>query len=522
MLPARPFPKLSLEVRALAWSAIDSIRTTPRLTLASVWEALPLSLAMMAGGLTGIPLSDFWWHLRLGQVIWTQRWLGPGDIFSFTTPGAFAPPVQWLGELYLYFVYSLGGLELVLLANALLLAVVVWLIQRAVRVAGGGQRLSAVVTMAFVFACVLPNLDARPQIIGFVVFAFWSLLLVRYLRGLRSPLWLVFPTAVIWNNANGTVIVGAGLLATVWVGEALQARLGARLRLRQAGLRLRGLGLAAASIPAAMLMNPWGLDLFGYLKDYVTDVKMRQLISEWRPPTVDTLWGLLFFALLLTSIGCLALAPRRLDLTELLVFLVFAALAIQAQRNSVWFGIVAAPIVGTRLQSIIDLWPRPIQSPERVGLNYLLAGTLVALTVLALPWFRQSLPLPAGQRQLIDKTTPVTAVEYAASHFPSERFFHPYTYGSYMVWATYGRLPVFIDGRYNHYAPAGVMEDYRRIIQAEDWENALAKYGIRHVMLSLDSGEASSMKPLLREMRRSPGWRAVYEDEHAVIFVAAE
>ena len=140
--------------------------------------------------------------------------------------------------------------------------------------------------------------------------------------------------------------------------------------------------------------------------------------------------------------------------------------------------------------------------------------------ILALPWFRQSLPLPEDQRRLINRTTPVAAVEYAASHYQGERFFHPYAYGSYMLWAAYGRLEVFVDGRYNHYAPAGVMDDYRDIVKANEWQAVFAKYGIRHALVAKDSSEAESMEALLKALRRAPDWEVVYEDEHAVIFVA--
>ena len=351
----------------------------PRLTLATVWSLLAVTFALLAGELHVIPVADFWWHLRLGQIIWTERQLPTVDGLSFTARGAFAPAVQWLGELYLYLTFALGGLELVLLANALLLATVAALMLLTCREEGAGARVGALVTMAFLFVGVFPSGDARPQVLGFVIFALWYLLLIRY-RLRSSPLvCLVPPTAVIWNNANGTVLLGLGLLAVAWVGEALNLLLQGRLGLILPSRKLRGLGVAVVSVPLTMLLNPWGLDLFRYLRDYVTDTAMRQIISEWRPPTVDDPLGLCFFTLLLASVACFALSPRRLDLAELLVFLAFTALAIQAGRNSVWFAIVAAPLVAGRLQSILDLWPRAAEGPEHVGVNYVLAGVFSLL-----------------------------------------------------------------------------------------------------------------------------------------------
>ena len=74
---------------------------------------------------------------------------------------------------------------------------------------------------------------------------------------------------------------------------------------------------------------------------------------------------------------------------------------------------------------------------------------------------------------MIDPKTPVAAVEYAASHYPGERFFHPYATGSYTIWAARDRLQVFVDGRYDLYA-GPVIDDFRAITGLEKWEEKLA------------------------------------------------
>lgn len=500
-------------------TASQTRRQLPQLALGAVWALLPLFLAAVASETLVIPLSDFWWHLRLGEIIWTQRQWPTVDTLSYTATGAHYPAFEWLGEVYLYLTYALGGVQMVLFVDAIIISGVALLMLLAARELGARARVSGLCTAIFLFAGVLPNRDARPQILGFLVFALWYLLLIRYRGGRATRLWIFFPTAVLWTNANGTVIIGAGMLAVASLGEALAALLGGRFGRPLPPARLRNLGVAAASVPAAMLINPWGADLFRLLHEFLSDPYVRRVISEWRPPTVDSTHGTIMLALLLASAGCLALAPRRLGLTDTLLFLAFAALMVQSERNSVWFSIVAGPIIAGQVQTIVDLLPHPVEGRERVALNYCLVSVMAILALLALPWLRLSLPLPEDRRLLIDKATPVASVEYAASHYQGERFFHPYTYGSYMLWATYGRLPVFIDGRYNHYAATGVLDDYMKICRAEDWEETLAKYGVRHVLVTKDSGEASTMKPLLKALRASPHWQPVYQDEQSAIFV---
>ncbi|MCL5110124.1 MAG: hypothetical protein M1401_14935 [Chloroflexi bacterium] len=490
----------------------------PRLTLATIWLALPVFLAAGQGELHQIAVSDFWWHLRYGQLIVETGGLPSYDQFSYTMAGAFYPLFQWLGEVYLYLTYRLGGLELVILANALLMAAVAWLMVLAALQAGAGQRVSGVLVALFVFICVSPATDTRPQLIGYLLGALWVLELTRWRAGRPARLWLFPLTTILWVNSNGTVSLGLGLLAVTWLGHLLQYRLRGKLGQPVGADSLRRLGLAALACLPALLVNPYGLGVARYFADYTRDPGMFRMISEWQAPAADNLAGALFLGLLAVSLLVAALAPRRLELAEALTLLAFAALALTSWRGIPWFGLVAAPIVARQARSLADLLPMGQQTGESALLNWTLAGTLVVVALLLLPWWRAGLPLPAEQRGLVAPDTPRAAVEYAASRYPGERFYHPYATGSYMVWEARDRLQVFVDGRYDLYAQAGVMKDYRQIVRAEDWEDVLARYGIRHVVVSLDSVEANSMKPLLEELRRSPIWKQVYEDEHALIF----
>ncbi len=86
-----------------------------------------------------------------------------------------------------------------------------------------------------------------------------------------------------------------------------------------------------------------------------------------------------------------------------------------------------------------------------------------------------------------------------------------YAYGGYLSWA----LPeqkVFIDGRADVYAWAGVFEDYGKWATLRDDPNRLLdKYGIDWCLLSKSS-------PLARVMSYLPGWSERYSDSQVVIF----
>src|SRR5690348_7826110 len=77
--------------------------------------------------------TDFWWHLKTGQYVFQNRALPLPDPFAYTTamnpvayPGEqqvrrFNLTHEWLSQVLLYGVYSIGGLPAVTLARAALL-----------------------------------------------------------------------------------------------------------------------------------------------------------------------------------------------------------------------------------------------------------------------------------------------------------------------------------------------------------------------------------------------------------------
>jgi len=54
---------------------------------------------------------DMWWHLRTGELIWTQG-IPRHDPFSFTVAGGEWITHEWLSEALMWAFYRVGGLQL--------------------------------------------------------------------------------------------------------------------------------------------------------------------------------------------------------------------------------------------------------------------------------------------------------------------------------------------------------------------------------------------------------------------------
>ena len=273
--------------------------------------------------------------------------------------------------------------------------------------------------------------------------------------------------------------------------------------------------IALALLVLACLLNPRGPGVLLYLTTMSGSPIVQKLIPEWAPPSFNSVGGALFLVALLFSAGILAVSPRRPSLFQLLMFLVFAALALKTSRGIIWFGIVMAPILAHHLPVLAPRSQHSSGTP-RVLLNYLLVAAALGMTLASLPWFRQVLPLPQSKESLISAETPVAATGFLLRERLPGPLFHEQAFGTYLIWAAQPEYPVFVDGRVELYPPK-VWLDYLDISAANcGWEEKLDGYGVKTLMLSPQEQAA-----LIKAVGESPKWRLVYQDPHALLFVRA-
>src|SRR5437016_4863826 len=102
-----------LEKTGEAQSAPASRPAGFTITIEQLWLAAPAFVFLCNSFRFPIPLLDFWWHLKMGQVIATTKSIPRIDIFSFTAAGQTFVVQNWLAEVIFYWTYKLGGLPLI-------------------------------------------------------------------------------------------------------------------------------------------------------------------------------------------------------------------------------------------------------------------------------------------------------------------------------------------------------------------------------------------------------------------------
>ena len=483
-----------------------------------IWVLVILAGFLFFTSLIPLPPNDFWWHLRIGEYIYTNHTIPTTNIYAWTLPSD--QPffyAAWLGELLLYWLYKLGGLSLDIFIRTLLVGISFWLVAVEARRRSNSWRIAALV-IAILCLMSTNNLPLRTQMWAWLPFVLIYTVLSRYSEGNLSWHWLVLcPVCMVfWVNSHGTYVLGLALPCIYLLGEALGAILKHPETLPWN--KLAALGAASLLSGLAVLINPRFVGIIGYATNLMSNQPVQQLIEEWQSPTPQGIANVLFFMSILLFIVILAYSRYRLTPTELLLMSGFLWLAWQGQRSVIWYGMIAIPILARLIRDLPLKIPAFV--PQRNWVNLVLAILLFIPALVVQPWFVERIPLPATYWQqvlrgssvgpLLSVHTPVEAAEYLRTH-PGGHLFHELGYGSYLIWAV-PEQGVFIDPRIELY-PYDQWQDYIHINNSTRYNEILSRYGVDRILLD------KALQPELADsLLNDPGWKLEYEDPLAQIW----
>jgi hypothetical protein len=517
-------------------------------TLDHVWLFAAIALVALRPLLTPIPPHDFWWHMATGRLIMQTGDIPSVDQFSYTQAGEPFYNQGWLAQVFMYGMHSLGGVPLLLLVQAAVIALTYGLLLLLCIRRSGAVRISVGVLLMTTMPLSFDNWNIRPQTYAFPLFVTFLYILTMWRSGGSAQatatqsvlkghrLWLLPLLMVVWVNLHGSFVLGGALIAITFAGEWLRRFIADRREaaswatrpvgeaedvlqrpLRPVYPPLMPLFVWGAVTALALLVNPRGLEVLAYVRNLLSTSAVTSLVTEWAPPTIRDLGGMIFFLFVLFCVAVLTYARRRPDPVDMLFAAAFFWLALGAVRNIVWFGMVMTPLLVVLLAARhpVDTGT-PMTHTRFQGLpamNWVLIGILSLLLLLGLPWVKPALDLPPALGNLLDADTPVAATTFMRTDPQRpERLFHSLGSGSYLIWAAPDQ-PVFIDPRIELY-PLEQWGDYIDLNNGENVDALLAKYQIDGLLLNNEQQEA-----LLEHVRADPLWNVRFKDVQSTYLV---
>ena len=454
-------------------------------------ESLFVATFVLFGFRLGVrPIGDnsMFTHLRTGFDMVRGGGIPREDPYSWTAQGTDWVVQSWLPEWTYGWADRLGGVRLVVLEQAVLMAGLAWLILRLAR-AGSPSRtaLSGLIVVGIGAAHWAP----RPLLFGLICMALTVTIVER-----RRTTWLLVPVVWLWVQSHGSFPLGLAWLGARAVGEALDWRGWPRDAMSYVGAFVVGLVAAVA--------NPLGARLLTFPLSIGDKRDTFERIIEWMSPNFQA--GPSRVTLVFLVPALLLLFRARLTWRDVVPVVAFIAAGLLAARNLPVAAIVLAPVLGRMLRRPESAPVRRAETSSQERTNRVLALTLaVAFVLFGMSiWNRPALRL---------RSYPVAATTFLEEEgflADTHRLAHMDFVGNYLQLRYGDRVRVFIDDRYDMY-PADVSRDYRRLQRAT--KEALQILDDRSVSVILWDDD----QPLTNLLRVSGRWEEIHRSDDWVV-----
>lgn len=434
--------------------------------------------------------GDTGWHLAAGRYILQTRSIPNTDPFSYTFMGHAWHAHEWLAEVVMAAMFNVAGWRGLTLLFSVAGGISVFLIGRELL-----RWLSvrwALCATFVVCALLHPLALARPHMLAWPLLAGWLLILLHARERGRAPTLAALPIMLVWANLHASYILGLGI-AGVLALEAFMTQRRDRSVIVRWGAFLAGALLAAC-------ITPHGVQ--GFLYPFqVSGMSVVSVIDEWRATKLKD--DRLFIAVAIAVWLLIALRWRRLHPLRIVLLAGLTAMAVAHARHQMPLVIVASLMVGP----LIVNGTGEIQRWEAVGQRSLwLAAAAASVGLLVI--IRAALPF-----EMKDNTAfPVTAIGHVPAPLRAQPVLNGYSFGGPLI---LDGIRPYIDGRADMYGDDFTL-DFIAMMRGDmaRFHRADRRWRFRWIIVP-------PKIRLVPKLDREPGWRRLYADKWAVVYVRA-
>ena len=469
-----------------------------------------------------LPLdSDFWWHIRTGQLSVLNHSPVLQDLTSFTV---FSKPWinhSWLSQVIYFEIFNLLGYVGIMIFVAILATLSIYFVFIRLK--------SNVLTNSFVvILCALATSvvwSPRPQLISLLFFSI-LLYLVEEIR-FKNNLFLYIGVSflfLVWGNLHAGFSIGIIYLIGKFSGKLLDlifsSQPGNKTNKKDT-LILLGLIIASSLV---VILNPNGINIWKVQFNTISIPSLQNLIPEWASPNFHELYQQPFLWIWLLLVFFLMRNKSKYSFETIIPLIILGGLGFLSRRNYVYFSIFAIPILSREIQIFFDYnkdnvnWIRKINT-KMVGANkvpdfrFTKVINLSFVAILLFVAFGKIIYLgsPVIYQSYLQKSYPVEIVNILRNDgIGNLKCLNSYAWGGYLSWAL-PEVPIFIDGRTDLYGEK-IIQDWLVLLNSSDnWKTLLEDYQINCIILE---PEQHIVNQLIAD-----SWNLIYRNENSVLIL---
>lgn len=461
--------------------------------------------------------SDFWWHIKAGELLWQTKEMIDTDPFAYTRQGMpYIATHEWLAQIFLYGIFkNFGAAGIAVLRWISMLTIAALLLSLDWR-----RVWPNVFLIATGFVVVRQGLIERPQLFTNIFFALTCIASLRLLdAGTHRSTWMrwgitLVIAQILWVNMHG----GAAFLALLAPAAVFVAMLVDRKPGRDLLLSIL-LGIALLLV---MLISPNDIHNLTYVWLLFTD-DTAAFIKEWSPHP----WGMylvsfgMFWVVAMMAIFMTGRDARSRISTmvgPLLIVLLPGILSRTGSRHEILFVIAALAVTIYQL-SKNDRWKEFLsaqlaQKWHAIGITIFLIGVIIGIDTPYRSFLAVTNRQGFGTEEMARE-----AFDFVSDNGIEGPMFNTYSLGGYLLYRGSPQRKVFIDGRNVDYGydflKAALDARYDRGI----FDELAMQYGFTHAIIEYNAGKQSEGPLDFDFLNTHPDWSLVFIDDSVAVYL---
>lgn len=414
------------------------------------------------------PDTDSWWHIKTGEYIVKNRIVPKKDIFSYGETKKLWINPEWLSQVVFYLIYSNFSFEGILIFKAIVGGLISLFIFLSIISHTQEYFFSSIFTI-FSQTVIMYWMQTRPQIFTFFLLSLLSFLLFR--RKKNKYYLLFIPTIFfIWANFHGGFLAGLFFLSVFAFSEVL------KFFLKKSSEKIYLIFSWTFFSYITPLLNPNFYYVYVHPFYAVRDKFLLTILREWNPPDFSLPSSYTFLLFFIAGVFVLILSYKRLDLTDVLIFLSFTYLSFTARRHFPLFAIACCPVFGKYVNPNLKI---NLENTKKIFLIILI---FISSTFLFL------LPekLKFKKTDLIKTCFIYDGVEFIKLNKLSGPIFNDIDWGGYIIFQLYPEEKVAVDTRCDMVYPVSYLKKHMEILAGKNYKSFFEKYRINLVLITKD------------------------------------
>ncbi len=444
-------------------------------------------------------------HLLLGKIILSTHQVPHTNLLSYTYPDFPYINTSWLTDVIYYFLFSVGGFNLLLFVNTILIAFAFGLV---VFITLKKTGLTCATFFAITLYLLLLGLrsDIRPEVMSMFCLSFFMAILLSS-KGTDKRVLFLIPIELLWVNLHIYFFVGP-LLVTLYLIDNLITN-------RNRMVKAKFYFIALAGTLIATFINPNGIKgaLFPFtvLQNYGLPVIENQSI-----PTLFAIYHSSEIVLPVTAIllllTVLFLARKNTKPIDWMLAIVFSLATFFIFRNILLFVFTTFLTFTQQLNFFASTYRPYVKKLPRV-LNAFICGISLLLLLLFIVMSIATNGFGFGVR-----ATGVGAVNFLIANNSKGPIYNNFDIGDYLAFRLYPEK-VFVDNRPEAY-PASFFQKVYLPMQnnLEIFKQTDNKYHFNTVVLSYWDNTPWGTN-LLKYLVNTSNFRLVYIDPYTLVLV---